>query len=155
MDGSGFRWEGLGNSGTRWMGLLRYGLATDHAIFLQLQQDCGSTSSRASLSSKGSKGSNAADAEECNRFKAGIDPGIFVTGWGGFDWHWGHSTSRRVQAAMAARGETELELNYRCWKRWHRPGLSERAPSVSWGRAMLQFGLSRTARAASVATNVE
>lgn len=28
IDGSLFRWEGMGNSGVRWMGLLRWGYAT-------------------------------------------------------------------------------------------------------------------------------
>ena len=36
LDGSGFRWEGLGNSGTRWMGLLRFGHATGRATFLKV-----------------------------------------------------------------------------------------------------------------------
>ena len=40
IDGSLFRWEGLGNSGVRWMGLLRWGYSTGRATFLRLNRDC-------------------------------------------------------------------------------------------------------------------
>lgn len=38
LDGTQFRWEGLGNSGTRWMGLLRWGYATGRAVFLHMSR---------------------------------------------------------------------------------------------------------------------
>ena len=39
LDGTTFRWEGLGNSGTRWMGLLRWGYATGRATFVQISRE--------------------------------------------------------------------------------------------------------------------
>eukprot|EP00315_Gephyrocapsa_oceanica_P028421 CAMPEP_0185461828 /NCGR_PEP_ID=MMETSP1365-20130426/90927_1 /TAXON_ID=38817 /ORGANISM="Gephyrocapsa oceanica, Strain RCC1303" /LENGTH=206 /DNA_ID=CAMNT_0028068499 /DNA_START=1 /DNA_END=618 /DNA_ORIENTATION=+ len=82
LDGSAFRWEGLGNSGVRWLGLLRFGFALERATFLRISRD-----------------------EDC---KAGapsdrtchLDPGSYFTGYGGVDWHWGTQeadTRRRLQ----------------------------------------------------------
>ena len=59
LDGSHFRWEGLGNSGTRWMGLLRWGYATGRATFLRIARD-----------------------------ETRLDIGDYFVGWGGVDWNW-------------------------------------------------------------------
>eukprot|EP00966_Prymnesium_polylepis_P239902 5547489-Prymnesium_polylepis.1 len=69
IDGSSFRWEGLGNSGTRWMGLLRWGFATGRAVFLRLTRECSD------------KAAGRPSDRTCH-----LDFGDYFTGWGGVDW---------------------------------------------------------------------
>ena len=107
LDGSHFRWEGLGNSGVRWMGLMRWGLSTGRATFLRLTQDCAAASRREEHAATSGRPSD----RTCH-----LDPGDYVTGWGGVDWRWGTATERRVTQQMAARGAHELLLEYECVK---------------------------------------
>ena len=105
LDGSHFRWEGLGNSGVRWMGLMRWALSTGRATYLRLTQGCaGAERKQAHDPSSG----RPIDAT-CH-----LDPGDYFTGWGGVDWGWRAATERRVAEAMARRGEEELRLQYEC-----------------------------------------
>ena len=88
LDGTGFRWEGLGNSGTRWMGLLRFGYATGRATYLRMSRE---------------------DDEQ-----ARLDIGEYFVGWGDVDWAW-RSQARPVRARMAARGVPRpVVLEYGC-----------------------------------------
>ena len=103
LDGSHFRWEGLGNSGVRWMGLMRWALSTGRATFLRLTQDCSRANRREAHSPSSGRPSDAT----CH-----LDPGEYFTGWGGVDWRWGAATERRVARRMAARSESELLLQY-------------------------------------------
>ena len=107
LDGSHFRWEGLGNSGVRWMGLMRWGLSTGRATFLRLTQDCSGAGRREDHAPTSGRPSD----RTCH-----LDPGDYVTGWGGVDWRWGTATERRVTQQMAARGAQELLLEYECVK---------------------------------------
>ena len=95
LDGSGFRWEGLGNSGTRWMGLLRFGHATGRATFLKVTNRCAS----AEMHRGRRKGER----------KCHIDFGTYFVGWGGVDWQW-----RRGLQVGAADFEV---VRYACAKR--------------------------------------
>ena len=70
IDGSSFRWEGLGNSATRWMGLLRWGYATERAVFLRITRECRRAAGRP-------------NDRTCH-----LDFGDYFVGWGGVDWHW-------------------------------------------------------------------
>lgn len=94
IDGTGFRWEGLGNSGTRWMGLLRWGYATGRATFLRIARD-----------------------------ERTMELGEFFTGWDGVDWNWG-SSAARVRKSFALRGiDRPTVFQYRCQRRApHAPG---------------------------------
>jgi len=95
IDGTTFRWEGLGNSGTRWMGCLRWGFATGRAAYLQT----------------GARDCTANPSTPCR-----LDLGAYFTGYGGADWHWGtHAATVRKQ--HAARGEKALVLQYGCFRR--------------------------------------
>ena len=88
IDGTTFRWEGLGNSGTRWMGLLRWGYATGRAPFLKIAHDART-----------------------------MELGDYFTGWGKVDWNWA-SNAPAVRQAFAARGiERPVVFNYRCHRR--------------------------------------
>ena len=100
IDGTGFRWEGLGNSGTRWMGLLRWGHATDRAAFLSTGSCGASTPFR-------------------------LDIGAYFRGKQGVGWHWGGATEARVRATLGARGATELVVDYVCER--DRPGGCQKA----------------------------
>ena len=126
IDGSGFRWEGLGNSGVRWMGLLRYGYATGRATFLKLAREC-----------------NPRGEGACR-----LDVGEYFTGWGGVDWHWG-SQAAAVRRTLAAQKVRPLVVEYGCERR-RAPGcalarlrlhngstllLSEPAELVGWLRS--------------------
>ena len=93
LDGSRFRWEGLGNSGTRWMGLLRWGYATGRAVFLRISR------------------------EETPR----LDLGEYFEGWGGVDWHWA-AQKAAVRKTLAARGVRPVVLQYSCAKHARGPG---------------------------------
>jgi hypothetical protein len=106
IDGSGFRWEGLGNSGTRWMGLLRWGHATGRATFLRTGAPCDRTTSR--------------EPGACR-----LDIGAYFRGRGGVNWHWSSEAEARVRAALVARGETELLIDYVCER--DRPGGCQKA----------------------------
>ena len=108
LDGSHFRWEGLGNSGVRWMGLMRWALATGRATYLRLTQDCNGAGQKQAHRPSSGRPSDAT----CH-----LDPGDYFTGWGGVDWRWGASTERRVAERMAQRGEEEVVLHYECVKR--------------------------------------
>ncbi|EOD05398.1 hypothetical protein EMIHUDRAFT_433182 [Emiliania huxleyi CCMP1516] len=91
LDGTGFRWEGLGNSGTRWMGLLRFGFATGRATYLQLSREDDATPR--------------------------LDIGDYFVGHGGVDWSW-RSQARAVRARMAGRGvRRPLVVEYGCARR--------------------------------------
>lgn len=106
IDGSGFRWEGLGNSGTRWMGLLRWGHATGYATFLRTGAPCD--------------GAISTERGACR-----LDIGAYFRGRKGVDWHWSGKAEERVRAAFAARGETEHFLDYVCERDW--PGGCQKA----------------------------
>jgi len=97
IDGTTFRWEGLGNSGTRWMGLLRWGYATGRTPYLQTGRDCA-----------------AHPSLPCR-----LDLGTYFTGYGGAEWHWG-TQAPAVRRRHAARGERPLVLQYHCHR--HRRG---------------------------------
>lgn len=102
LDGSAFRWEGLGNSGTRWMGLLRWGHATGRAAFLRTAAAC------------------EGPGHTCR-----LDIGDYFRGRAGVDWHWGGEAEARASATFAQRGETELVLDYVCER--DRPGGCQKA----------------------------
>lgn len=89
LDGSTFRWEGLGNSGTRWMGLLRWGYATGRAVFLQISP----------LS-----------------HPVRLDPGEYFIGWNQVDWHWGAQRAA-IRKRLTARGVRPVVLEYSCARR--------------------------------------
>lgn len=105
LDGSHFRWEGLGNSGVRWMGLMRWALSTGRATYLRLTQGCAGAERKQAHSPSSGRPIDAT----CH-----LDPGDYFTGWGGVDWGWRAATERRVAEAMARRGEEELLLQYEC-----------------------------------------
>lgn len=105
LDGSHFRWEGLGNSGVRWMGLMRWALSTGRATYLRLTQGCAGAERKQAHSPSSGRPIDAT----CH-----LDPGDYFTGWGGVDWGWRAATERRVAEAMALRGEEELLLQYEC-----------------------------------------
>ena len=87
IDGSKFRWEGLGNSGTRWMGLLRWGYATGRAVFLKIAKD-----------------------------ETRMDIGDYFVGYGGVDWNWA-SQRAAIRRKLYARGVRPVVLEYGCAKR--------------------------------------
>ena len=105
IDGSHFRWEGLGNSGVRWMGLLRWGYSTGRATFLRLSRDC----SRADRFEAHAPASGRPSDATCH-----LDLGEFVTGEAGVDWRWGGQREQEVRAALRARGARELLIKYAC-----------------------------------------
>ena len=105
LDGSHFRWEGLGNSGVRWMGLMRWALSTGRATYLRLTQDCAGADRKQAHRPSSGRPSDAT----CH-----LDPGDYFTGWGGVDWGWRAATERRVVEAMAQQGEEEVVLQYEC-----------------------------------------
>ena len=121
LDGSHFRWEGLGNSGVRWMGLMRWALSTGRATYLRLTQDCAGADRKQAHRPSSGRPSDAT----CH-----LDPGDYFTGWGGVDWGWRAATERRVAEAMARRGEEEVVLHYEC--------VTRAAPGC--GVAALRFG---------------
>ena len=87
LDGTGFRWEGLGNSGTRWMGLLRWGYATGRATFLRIARD-----------------------------EQRLDIGEYFVGWKGVDWFWA-AQQAAVRQRLLARGVKPVVLEYSCVRR--------------------------------------
>lgn len=94
IDGTGFRWEGLGNSGTRWMGLLRWGFATGRSPYLRIGRDCTSRISG-----------------PCR-----LDIGQYFVGYNHVDWHW-NSQASRIKQYHADRGQRPLTLRYSCHRR--------------------------------------
>jgi len=98
IDGTTFRWEGLGNSGTRWMGLLRWGFATGRQVYLQIGRDCQSPKAKAAM-------------VPCR-----MDIGAYFTGYDGVDWHWG-TQAAAVRKRHMSRGERPLVIQYRCHRR--------------------------------------
>ena len=89
IDGGNFRWEGLGNSGTRWMGLLRWGYSTGRAVYLKTSKNP----------------------------ETHLDLGDYFTGYGSVDWHW-RSRAAEVRRQFAARGiERPLVMQYGCAQR--------------------------------------
>lgn len=91
IDGTTFRWEGLGNSGTRWMGLLRWGFATGRQVYLQIGRDCQSPKAKAAM-------------VPCR-----MDIGAYFTGYNGVDWHWG-TQAAAVRKRHTSRGERPLVI---------------------------------------------
>lgn len=88
LDGSRFRWEGLGNSGVRWMGLLRWGYATGRAPFLRIARD-----------------------------ESTMELGDYFSGYGGADWNW-RTRGAAVRAAFEGRGVMRpLVIEYSCKRR--------------------------------------
>lgn len=82
IDGSGFRWEGLGNSMTRWVGLLRWGFATGRAVFLHLTEECATDKPPSDTT--------------CH-----LDIGDYFSGWGGVQWHWSRTNAQPFAAQQA------------------------------------------------------
>ena len=105
IDGSGFRWEGLGNSGVRWMGLLRFGQATGRATYLRLTQGCEHANKFEAHAPASGRPSDAT----CH-----LDLGDYFEGFGGVAWQWAGKNEAEARAALAARGERELVLQYVC-----------------------------------------
>ena len=105
IDGSGFRWEGLGNSGVRWMGLLRFGQATGRATYLRLTQGCEHANKFEAHAPASGRPSDAT----CH-----LDLGDYFEGLGGVAWQWAGKNEAEARAALAARGERELVLQYVC-----------------------------------------
>ncbi len=105
LDGSVFRWEGLGNSGTRWIGLLRYGHATRRATYLRLSQagGCGTPHGRRAGRPR------AWLSNRCH-----LDLGDYFTGLSAVDWQWAGETERTVRAALEARKVDEHVISYTC-----------------------------------------
>ena len=109
LDGSGFRWEGLGNSGVRWMGLLRWGYATSRATFLRLSRD--EDCKKADKPEKHIPSQGRPSDRTCH-----LDPGTYFVGHGGVDWQWSGARAAGVEKEMRERGESELVLTYECAK---------------------------------------
>ena len=101
LDGSHFRWEGLGNSGTRWIGLLRYGHATRRATYLRLSRADGCGTPRG--------GRGRPSEQTCH-----LDLGDYFTGLNSVDWQWAGENERKVRAALGARGVQEHVIAYTC-----------------------------------------
>ncbi|KAL1508730.1 hypothetical protein AB1Y20_004825 [Prymnesium parvum] len=108
IDGSLFRWEGLGNSGVRWMGLLRWGYSTGRATFLKLNNDC----SGADQPEEHAPWSGRRSDRRCH-----LDLGEYVTGEGGVDWWWGGGRAEDVARRLSGEGAREEVLTYGCAKR--------------------------------------
>ena len=77
-------WNGLGNSLSRWVGLLRVGHSLGYATFLWL---------------------NGAGSDAPSRGDARFDIGDYFVSVG-VDWQWNRRTRRRVAAAMRRRGQS-------------------------------------------------
>ena len=106
IDGTGFRWEGLGNSGTRWMGLLRYGQATGRNTYLHIARECNKAPPvrRALLRPLSTVGSQLPASAPCR-----LDIGAYFTGYNNTDWYWSGQAAK-VRRWHAARGERPLVL---------------------------------------------
>ena len=118
LDGSRFRWEGLGNSATRWMGLLRWGHATGRAAFLKISGECAHHERKAPARSS---------SPACH-----LDPGSYFTGWGGVDWQWRGRRGAAMRRTMEARGIAETVLVYTCEPHYRRANGCTR-PTLRFG----------------------
>ena len=124
-------WNGLGNSMSRWLNLLRVGLASRRAVFLWLaDSDPPHDAWGETMRGRG--------------FSETADLGEFFLSAAGVDWRWSRRTARRVAKVMRARGvQAPRFVHYFC--RLHTHACEE--PGLVWGGAVQRFNMASSRRA--------
>lgn len=134
-----FTWNGIGNSLTRWLAVLRFGTAAGYATFLWMSdrdhvrppsaRDGGKRAGGRRLSAALPRASKKWRRAHLATRPSGFDLGDYFVAVGA-DWRWSHAAHRRVSAAMRARNVSSPTLvRYSCGR--HTWGCMR--PELEWG----------------------